>query len=308
MCVSIFFVDCGLLIHREIFWHEEEPVQRSLGDLQDLPQQNDQTVRVSQSGRGNVCPSYWSLSSERTQLNATGEGGYLSLEQNSTASNNLFFSCFIQKYVDTCWSNLTCSKASLEPVESCSRCLLAQGSDLRSISSNLKLTVDEHPTGFFPLIFQVFFLHPDITPVSVFFIPDLGRGLLRDSDWSCIEFPVEEPSRRVLPVYMPALHATASSSISISVLFFYFLLFLETMVFSFIMAGIQLTVAVLARLHSEYQQFYPLRSIILCAIFKGFLTAWFRSHLEEGLGISIQRKEKKKQTNVDFKDPFILPV
>lgn len=46
-----------LLLCREILWHEEEPVQRSFRDLQDLPQQDDQTVWVSQSGRGNICLS-----------------------------------------------------------------------------------------------------------------------------------------------------------------------------------------------------------------------------------------------------------
>lgn len=54
---------------------------------------------------------------------------------------------------------------------------------------------------------------------------------------------------------------------------------------------------------------------IIVYIFKSCLAAWFRSHLEEGLGCSHlipkkerKKKEKERKTNVDFKDPFILPV
>lgn len=69
----VICADFGFLIHREILWHEEEPVQRSSGDLQDFPQQDDQTVWVSQSGRGNVRLSCRcsSSSGEETELYAT---------------------------------------------------------------------------------------------------------------------------------------------------------------------------------------------------------------------------------------------
>lgn len=101
----------------------------------------------------------------------------------------------------------------------------------------------------------------------------------------------------MLPVHMPALHAQASSfSITISVLLLYFLSFLKKYIFK--MAVIHLTVA---RLHSEY-----INSFIPCAIFKGFLSAWFRCHLDKVWRVrSARSKEKTKQTNVDFKDPFI---
>lgn len=157
-----------LLTHREILWHEEEPVQRSSGDLQDLPQQDDQTVRVSQSGWGNIRSSCWSLHGGnrvnhhlrgREYVSEANFNGLLSSPLNSYRYMNMFASNLLlrkkicrnlqRKSTLTC-SDLLQTLVSLAiwfTVDIFHNLICEEAkTDRRSVSG-----------GFFSLIFQVFF-------------------------------------------------------------------------------------------------------------------------------------------------------
>lgn len=153
-------------------------MQRSSGDLQDFPQQDDQTVRVSQSGRGNVCLSCCFSTEE------TGRQRMICLERISMVT------CPLPINISPM---LFCRFSPVPPKNLTFKSSLTCW-DLLQTSATLWIwfTVDisEPKTdrrsasrGFFSLMFQVFFFLPlDFLLFLSFSCPDLGRGLLQDSD------------------------------------------------------------------------------------------------------------------------------